>query len=152
MLQKLKHLFAVLLLAGFAAQPALTGSLDQDDMAFAFDNSAVSSDLGEMALLSNQEMMETEGEWIPFVIGAFHAVRYARYAIGPARAWLRTGNSFSRSNSFRTYAVRWGSNSHWRNQIGSSRLRSLNARLHNTRIPGSSWRTRDSGHFHLWRR
>ena len=63
MLQKIKHLFAVLLLAGFAAQPALAESFDQDDMAFAFGNAAVSSDLGYMALLSSQEMMETEGEW-----------------------------------------------------------------------------------------
>lgn len=152
MLQKIKHLFIVLFLASFTLQPALAESFNKDDMAFAFGNSAVSNDLGEIALLSNQEMMETEGKWVPFVIGAFHAVRYARYAIGPARAWLRTGNSFSRSSNIGTYSIRWGSNSHWRNQIGSSQLRSLNARLHNSRIPGSSWRTRDSGHFHLWRR
>ena len=152
MLQKIKHLFAVLLLVGFAAQPALAESFNQDDMAFAFGNVAVSSDLGDMALLSSQEMMETEGEWIPFVIGAFHVARYARYAIGPARAWIRTGSSFSRSGSFRTYAVRWGSNKHWRSQIASSSLRNANARLHNYRIPVNSWRTRDAGHFHLWRR
>ena len=61
MLQKIKHLFAVLLLAGFAAQPAFAESFNQDDMAFAFGNSAMSSDLDDMVLLSNQEMMETEG-------------------------------------------------------------------------------------------
>ena len=70
MLKKIKHLFAVLLLVGFAAQPALAESFNQDDMAFAFGNSFVSSDLGDMALLSNQEMMETEGGvgWIRIAV------------------------------------------------------------------------------------
>lgn len=77
MLQKIKHLFAVLLLAGFAAQPALAESFSQDDMAFAFGNSAASSDLGDMALLSNQEMMETEGEFWPLVYGAAWGVARA---------------------------------------------------------------------------
>ena len=152
MLQKIKHLFAVLLLVGFAAQPALAESFNQDDMAFAFGNVAVSSDLGDMALLSSQEMMETEGEWIPFVISAFHVARYARYAIGPAKAWLRYGNSYSRSGGFRTRSFRWGSNSHYGSQIGSSRLQGWNARLHNSRLPSRSWRTRDTGHFHIRRR
>jgi len=72
MLQKIKHLFAVLLLAGFAAQPALAESFNQEDMAFAFGHSAISNDLGDMALLSNQEMMETEGEVFPlYAIGVF---------------------------------------------------------------------------------
>ena len=151
MLQKIKHLFAVLLLAGFAAQPAFAESFNQDDMAFAFGNSAMSSDLGDMALLSNQEMMETEGELIPFVIGAFHAIRYARYAVGPLRSWVRYGSSYSRNGGFRTTSLRWGSNSHYRNQIGSSTLRNWNSRLHNFRISSRSWRTRDTGHFHFRR-
>ena len=48
------------------AQPAMAGVLD-DDMAFAFGNSpTASSDLGEMALLSDQEMVATEGEFGPW--------------------------------------------------------------------------------------
>ena len=85
MLQKIKHLFAVLLLVGFAAQPALAENFNQDDMAFAFGNVAVSSDLGDMALLSSQEMMETEGEFWPLVYGAAWGV--ARYSIWAAGRW-----------------------------------------------------------------
>jgi len=152
MISKLKYTLLTMLLAAFVAQPALASPLNNDDMAFAFgDSSSVSSDLGEMALLSDQEMMDTEGEWIPFAIAAFNAYRYGRYLVGPARAWLRVGRSYSRSGGFRTTSLRWGSNSHYRNSIGSTRLRNLNARLHNSRLPGSSWRSRDPGHYHFRR-
>jgi len=58
-----------MLLAAFVAQPALATPLNNDDMAFAFgDTSSVSSDLGEMALLSDQEMKETEGDALPALI------------------------------------------------------------------------------------
>ena len=46
-----------------AVQPISAETLSQKDMAFAFSLPAISGDLGEIALLSNQEMMETEGEW-----------------------------------------------------------------------------------------
>ena len=79
MFQKIKHLFAVLLLAGFAAQPALANSIYEQDLAFAFGGNAVSHDLGDIALLSSQEMMETEGEVFPlYAIGVF-AVHTGRF-------------------------------------------------------------------------
>ncbi len=53
MLEKMKQLFAVLLLAGMATQPTLAESLNQDDMAFAF-GAAEDNDLGEFALLFDQ--------------------------------------------------------------------------------------------------
>lgn len=68
MLQRLKHLVVILLLVGFVFQPALAEGLNQDDMAFAFGDSAMNSDLGEMALLSDQEMLKTEGEWLGYVV------------------------------------------------------------------------------------
>jgi len=68
MKSKMKYTFLSMLLAVFAAQPVLASPLNNDDMAFAFgDSFAVSSDMGEMALLSEQEMKETEGEWWPVV-------------------------------------------------------------------------------------
>jgi hypothetical protein len=157
MFTKIKSLLMVLILAGFTAQYAAAESFNQEDMAFAFGDSAIAaSDFGQMDLLSSQEMVETEGEFYPFLVAGYYAYRgfqAYRYAnIGVRSAWIRVGKSYSSSNSFKTYAIRWGSNSHWRNQIGSSRLRNFNARLHNTRIPVNSWRTRDPGHFHLWRR
>jgi len=106
----------------------------------------------ELALLSEKEMEETQGAWIPAIVATYFAFRFARYAWGPVKQWFRPfGRSFSRSGNFPTTSARWGTNRHFREQIGSSRLRDLNARLRNTRLPGNWWRTRDPGHFHYWR-
>ncbi len=79
MISKLKYTLLTMLLAAFVAQPVLASPLNNDDMAFAFGNSsAVSSDLGEMALLSDQEMKETEGAWLNFAIGG--AIGLGSYA------------------------------------------------------------------------
>ena len=57
----------ILILAGFTAQYAAAETFNQEDMAFAFGDSAIAaSDFGQMDLLSSQEMMETEGEVFPF--------------------------------------------------------------------------------------
>ncbi len=65
------------------------------------------------------------------------------------RSWVRFG--YSRSGGFNTYSLRWGSNRHYRQNIGSSTLRRWNERLHNFRFSSRWWRTRDTGHFHLRR-
>jgi len=71
MKSKIKYTFLSMLLAVFVAQPVLASPLNNDDIAFAFGKpSAVYSDQGEFALLSNREMRETEGEFWP-VIAAF---------------------------------------------------------------------------------
>ncbi len=91
MISKLKYTLLTILLAAFVAQPALASTLNNDDMAFAFgDTSSVSSDLGELALLSDQEMKETEGEWWPLAYGA---------AWGLARASIWAAGR---------YGARWG--------------------------------------------
>jgi len=46
MFQKLRHSFVVLRLAGFVFQPALAENLNQNDMAFAFGDSATGSESG----------------------------------------------------------------------------------------------------------
>ena len=66
MFQKLGCFFAGLILMVFAAHPALAENLEQDDLAFAFGDTVAAGDLGEMAFLSEREMMETEGEWFGF--------------------------------------------------------------------------------------
>jgi|GEM_PF-4048853 len=106
----------------------------------------------ELAMLSEREMEETQGAWIPAIIAGLFALRFARYALGPIGNWFRIGDTFSRSGGFPTFGSRWGTNRHYREEVGSSRLRDLNARLRNSRIPGNGWRTRDPGHLHFWRR
>ncbi len=86
MCTKIKSVFMVLILAGFTAQYAAAENFNQEDMAFAFGDSAVTSDFGQMDLLSSQEMMETEGEWWPLLIyggriawGAYRLTRTSSY-------------------------------------------------------------------------
>ena len=75
MFTKIKLLFMALILAGFTAQYATAKSFNQEDMAFAFGDSAVvASDFGQMDLLSSQEMVATEGEvapifWVGYIGG-----------------------------------------------------------------------------------
>ena len=77
MFQKIKLLFAVLLLAGLATQLALAESFSQDDLAFAFGASSLNNGLGEIALLSDQEMADTEGNLAPLIaIGVLHGGRF----------------------------------------------------------------------------
>jgi hypothetical protein len=78
MFTKMKSLFMVLILAGFTAQYATAENFNQEDMAFAFGDSAVvASDFGQMDLLSSQEMMETEGQAFWFLPALGMGVRFA---------------------------------------------------------------------------
>lgn len=83
------------------------------------------------------------------ISGAYNALKVA---IGPLKNWIRIGNSYSKSAGIQTKAIRWGTNKHYRQQIGSTILRNVNEGLHNMRIPLRSWRTQDAGHLHLYRR
>ena len=93
-----------------------------------------------------------------FFQGAIQAIRaegksvshYIKSETGGIHQWIRKdGVSHSISGNFDTKSIRWGSNSYYRNNIGSPYLRNLNERLRNSRIPINSWRTADKGHFHL---
>ena len=67
----------VLILAGFTAQYATAESFNQEDMAFAFGDSAIAtSDFGQMDLLSSQEMVATEGEYV-WLRGVFGSLKPA---------------------------------------------------------------------------
>ena len=103
----------------------------------------------QLAVLSQQEMKETEGARIINFGAIFSRVGAAT---GPAGAWLRYGNSYSQVGEFKTVSISWGSNANYRAQIGNDALRNFNANFRDSRIPINSWRTNDSGHLHLWRR
>ncbi len=96
MISKLKYTLLAMMLAAFVAQPALASTLNNDDMAFAFgDSPAVSSDLGEMALLSDQEMRDTEGKWwfAPALVGGtFGSAAYVWST--PNWTWGGVGRAF----------------------------------------------------------
>ncbi|MGV6811525.1 MAG: hypothetical protein ACWA47_04705, partial [Brevirhabdus sp.] len=81
---------------------------------------------------------------------AKNAAAAANNALKP---WIRVKSSYSKALGQRTFSITWGSNTHYRNkQIGSAFLREVNRILRNTRLPGSSWRTIDRGHLHLWKK
>ena len=131
MISKLKYTMLAMMLAVFVAQPVLASTLNNDDMAFAFgDSPAVSSDLGEMALLSDQEMKDTEGDALPALI-VWNGVRWVvtRYVCSRvAVSALRRGCSIhcSRASQARSLArqaygrnniLRHGPNGHRRTPV-----------------------------------
>lgn len=72
MFQKIKRSCAVALLTGLFTNSAFAENFNKQDMAFAFADSSLNHAMGDMALLSNQEMMETDGNGLPlFAIGHF---------------------------------------------------------------------------------
>ena len=85
MCTKLKTLLMAMILAGFASQNAVAENFINEDMAFAFGDSSSSvstTDYAQIDLLSNEEMMATEGEVFPFwLLGA--AIRFS------ANPWVR---------------------------------------------------------------
>ncbi len=97
----------------FMTQPAMADILDKDDMAFAFGNSPATSGLGEMALLSNQEMMETEGDLFWF------ALPLARAAIWTLPRISSSYRVINNSRSAHTILLR---NNVHRVQIGTDRF------------------------------
>ncbi len=86
----------------------------------------------KIAMLEHGEMAKTEGEnWFTSL--------------------FRIGNSYSRSGNFRTFGARWGSNDYYARNLPRF-LRGPATRIRSWRFPGNSWRVRDPGHFHFWRR
>lgn len=70
----IKHTFFIILLTSSISKEPFAESLNQNDMAYAFCSNCANTsnpDLDGIALLSHQEMMETEGNVAPFLyVGA----------------------------------------------------------------------------------
>jgi len=80
MCTKLKTLLMAMILAGFSAQHAVAENLNNEDMAFAFEDSAISTtDSAQMELLSNEEMITTEGKAVWFYYAAYYGYHGARF-------------------------------------------------------------------------
>ena len=158
-------MLAVLSVVAMIASPAAAQGLSASDMAFAFGGKAAAPAAVQQTAraaapkaaepitiasargMTQTEMQETEGAWLGFV------VRGAVWAGSKIKPWVRVGPSYSKTSCCKTTSIRWGSNAHHRNQqFTSPTVRNLNQRLHDSRLPGSSWRVQDRGHFHLWRR
>ena len=76
---KLKTLLMTMILAGFSAQHAIAENLNNEDMAFAFEELTISTqDSAKIDLLSNQEMQAVEGRasmpyvYVPMIV-KFHS-------------------------------------------------------------------------------
>jgi RHS repeat-associated protein len=75
-----------------------------------------------------------------------------QFATGGMKQWLRIGASYSRASGEEvSMSVRWGASPRYANRIGSEWLRNLNPSLRGKQLPGSTWRTADPGHFHVWK-
>ena len=87
---QIKSLLMISIVLVSTAQYAAADNFSAEDMAFVFaDSVAVTSDFGQIEVLSRQEMMETEGEFIQFL--------WLAYRIG------KIGHSFYKMNRARTF-------------------------------------------------
>lgn len=84
--------------------------------------------------------------------GLYGGYRAVTPQTGTINHWIRVHDSYSRTLKTPTKSVTWGSNKHHRQFIGNERIRNINASFRETKLPGSSWRVQDKGHFHLWKR
>lgn len=107
MCTKLKTLLMAMILAGFASQNAVAENFINEDMAFAFgdSNSSVSTtDYAQIDLLSNEEMMATEGEWLPLYVAYYYygptIGMYAAYGIG-------LYSRYNMGSAFSSFRNRW---------------------------------------------
>lgn len=73
MCTKLKAILMAIILAGFASQQAAAENFNDEEMAFAFGDSTI-AEFAEMVLLSNEEMMATEGNFAPLLGFVFRVV------------------------------------------------------------------------------
>ena len=69
----------------------------------------------------------------------------------PRRLWAAgAGPSYSKSGHFRTnLSLKWGASPHHQEMIDNDFLREWNAYLREKKLPGTSWRVNDPGHFHI---
>ncbi|MFC2027120.1 RHS repeat-associated core domain-containing protein [Chloroflexota bacterium] len=71
-------------------------------------------------------------------------------AVGPRKNWVRYKESYSRKGGFYTErSLSWGASPVYASLIGNPLLRWFNQVLRNFKLPGSSWRVQDAGHFHV---
>ena len=82
------------------------------------------------------------------------AAKGAAWAMGPVKQWVRFGESFSYHLGQTTkISIRWGAspigNGKYLKQIPSVTMQRFNQWLRGLKLPGSSWRTKDPGHFHI---
>ncbi|TDS55233.1 hypothetical protein C8P70_1234 [Myroides indicus] len=71
---------------------------------------------------------------------------------GGLKQWIRTGSSYSIEGGFKTVSTRWGSGGNYWKKIGNPTLQNLNKSFRQTKLPGNSWRVKDAGHFHWWKK
>ena len=166
MKNKLNHVIFSCFLAVLFSTQAVANSQIQEDFAYAF-GSAEGLDSGRISLLSPQEMDETEGLFLGWLIrlgpiaarktiAAFKIVKVQLFSGRKQReVWIRFGRSHSSEKGFKTFAIRWGSNRYHRDdKIKDIVLKEFNQKLHETKIPINTWRTNQPGHLHLlkWRK
>jgi hypothetical protein len=97
-------------------------------------------------LFDNTAALATEGFGYGFVS--------LKTAVGPLKQWVRIGPSYSHNMGLKTTrSIRWGASpangGKYIQQIGSMSLRTFNQYLRSKKLPGSNWRVKDPGHFHL---
>lgn len=130
MLKKLRLYFTLTVLSLGLALPASAASVSntpplQQDLAFAFGEDNTKLDNSSLSLLTEQEMMDTEGDWGPW--GAFAGAGLGAWSYG---GYLAGGGRFSWSGALgtiggSTLAGAWGGPIGIARYYGASRTSAL---------------------------
>lgn len=85
-----------------------------------------------------------------FALGAFGGSVLSKFA-GSFQQWFRLGRSYSISNGFDTWGLRWGASPKYLNKIPDAFFRAVNQSIRQMKVPLKNWRFDDPGHFHFWK-
>lgn len=102
MCTKLKAILMAIILAGFASQQAAAENLNDEEMAFAFGDSTT-AESAEMVLLSDEEMMATEGDMLPLYLAYYYyGPTIAAYSVMGIGLYSRynMGNAFKGAKGY----------------------------------------------------
>ena len=136
---QIKSLLMILMLTVFTAQHAAAENFTQQDMAFAFGDMAVEQTLkfDQMELLSSQEMMETEGEVLPFLLAA----RLGYMAYKGYRAYRKINRFRPSVTSYNAFRSLKGFTKHGLHHKIAGRVsnRAIHHTLKNPRVGSQSW-------------
>jgi len=115
---QIKSLLMISIVLVSTAQYAAADNFSAEDMAFVFaDSVAVTSDFGQIEVLSRQEMMETEGEFIQFLWLAYRigSIGHSFYKMNRARTFYTYSRAKGGFAASVYHGAKWSGNSRgWR--------------------------------------
>ena len=94
----LKRFFAFLVSFALITSPLMAEGLNSTDLNFAFGKSQVSQLSSDLSMMTDQQMSETEGEWLKYAYKAYKKIK---------DSWGRKGGNIKGHDSTKTGKKKW---------------------------------------------